>query len=80
MAETNSKSIASFTLGILSIVVPSIGLILGIIGIFVSRLVSLKLINPMKRVQYYWFMSSDSFRFIVFRILLSGSSGSSVIH
>jgi hypothetical protein len=32
-ARTNSKSVASLTLGILSIIIPTIGLVLGIIGI-----------------------------------------------
>lgn len=36
MEKTNSKSIATLTLGILSIMVPYIGLILGIIGIVIS--------------------------------------------
>lgn len=35
--ETNSNSTISLTLGILSIVIPLIGLILGIIGIVFSR-------------------------------------------
>ena len=34
--QTNSYSIASLTLGILSIIIPFIGLILGVIGVFVS--------------------------------------------
>jgi hypothetical protein len=33
----NSKSVVSLTLGILSILIPHIGLILGVIGIVVSR-------------------------------------------
>lgn len=33
----NSKSVISLTLGILSILIPHIGLILGVIGIVVSR-------------------------------------------
>ena len=37
-AQTNSKSVASLTLGILSIIIPTIGIILGIIGIVVSRM------------------------------------------
>lgn len=36
MGETNSKSIASLTLCILSIFIPFVGLILGIIGIVLS--------------------------------------------
>lgn len=36
MEETNSKSIASLALGILSIFIPFVGLILGIIGIILS--------------------------------------------
>ena len=36
MEKTNNKSIASLTLGILSIIIPYIGLILGIIGIVIS--------------------------------------------
>lgn len=36
--ETNSKSIISLTLGILSIIVPFIGLVLGIIGVVFSRI------------------------------------------
>ena len=36
MVKTNNKSIVSLTLGILSIIVPYIGIILGIIGIFIS--------------------------------------------
>lgn len=36
MEKTNNKSIVSLTLGILSIIVPYIGLILGIIGIVIS--------------------------------------------
>ncbi|WP_330502664.1 DUF4190 domain-containing protein [Peribacillus frigoritolerans] len=36
MKKTNNKSIVSLTLGILSILVPYIGLILGIIGIVIS--------------------------------------------
>lgn len=35
--ETNSNSIISLTLGILSIIVPFIGLVLGIIGVVLSR-------------------------------------------
>ncbi|GAB3056563.1 DUF4190 domain-containing protein [Virgibacillus ainsalahensis] len=35
--ETNSNSIISLTLGILSILIPFIGLVLGIIGVIVSR-------------------------------------------
>lgn len=35
---TNSKSIISFTLGILSIFIPMIGLVLGIIGIIISTI------------------------------------------
>lgn len=35
--QTNSSSIISLTLGILSILIPFIGLILGIAGIVVSR-------------------------------------------
>jgi hypothetical protein len=37
-ARTNSKSVASLTLGILSIIIPTIGLVLGIIGIVISRM------------------------------------------
>lgn len=36
--RTNSKSVASLTLGILSIMIPIIGLILGIIGIVLSKI------------------------------------------
>ena len=36
MVKTNNKSIVSLTLGILSIIVPYIGLLLAIIGIFIS--------------------------------------------
>ncbi|MEK4091903.1 DUF4190 domain-containing protein [Viridibacillus sp. FSL H8-0110] len=36
MEETNSKSIASLALGILSIFIPFVGLIFGIIGIILS--------------------------------------------
>ena len=36
-SQTNSKSVISFTLGIFSIVIPIIGLILGIIGVVFSR-------------------------------------------
>ncbi|MEC2056197.1 DUF4190 domain-containing protein [Peribacillus psychrosaccharolyticus] len=36
MVKTNNKSIVSLTLGILAIIVPYIGIILGIIGIFIS--------------------------------------------
>ncbi len=36
MEKTNNKSIASLTLGVLSIIVPYIGIILGIIGIVIS--------------------------------------------
>lgn len=35
--ETNRESIISLTLGILSIIVPAIGLVLGIIGVVLSR-------------------------------------------
>ena len=35
--QTNSNSVISLTLGILSILIPFIGLILGIIGVVVSR-------------------------------------------
>ena len=35
--QTNSNSISSLTLGILSILIPFIGLILGVIGIVISR-------------------------------------------
>lgn len=35
--ETNSSSIVTLTLGILSILIPFLGLILGIIGLFVYR-------------------------------------------
>jgi uncharacterized membrane protein len=37
-SETNSKSIISLTLGILSIIVPFIGFVLGIIGVVLSRI------------------------------------------
>lgn len=36
MVKTNNKSIVSLTLGILSIIVPYIGILLAIIGIFIS--------------------------------------------
>lgn len=36
MVKINNKSIVSLTLGILAIIVPYIGIILGIIGIFIS--------------------------------------------
>lgn len=36
MEKTNNKSIAALTLGVLSIILPYIGLILGIIGIVIS--------------------------------------------
>ncbi|MFD4932183.1 DUF4190 domain-containing protein [Peribacillus butanolivorans] len=36
MEKTNNKSIVSLTLGVLSIIIPYIGLILGIIGIVIS--------------------------------------------
>ncbi|MBT2722864.1 DUF4190 domain-containing protein [Bacillus sp. ISL-46] len=36
MKKTNNKSIAALTLGILSIIVPYIGLVLGIIGLVLS--------------------------------------------
>ena len=36
-AETNKNSIVSLTLGILSIVIPMIGLVLGILGVVFSR-------------------------------------------
>ena len=36
MEKTNNKSIAALTLGILSIIVPYIGLVLGIIGLVLS--------------------------------------------
>lgn len=35
--QTNSKSVISLTLGILSILIPLIGLLLGIIGVVFSR-------------------------------------------
>lgn len=35
--ETNSKSVISLTLGILSILIPFIGMILGVIGVVISR-------------------------------------------
>ena len=35
--QTNSKSVVALTLGILSILIPYIGLVLGIIGVVVSR-------------------------------------------
>ena len=34
--QTNSKSVAALTLGILSIVIPYVGLVLGIIGLVIS--------------------------------------------
>ena len=37
VGKTNSKSISSLTLGVLSIIIPYIGFILGIIGVFISR-------------------------------------------
>lgn len=37
MEETNSRSITAFTLGILSIIIPAIGLILGIIGLMIAN-------------------------------------------
>ncbi|WP_163100708.1 DUF4190 domain-containing protein [Peribacillus alkalitolerans] len=37
MVKKNSKSIASLILGILSIIIPTIGLIFGVIGIIISR-------------------------------------------
>ncbi|MBK3497397.1 DUF4190 domain-containing protein [Viridibacillus sp. YIM B01967] len=37
MENTNNKSIVSLTLGVLSIVVPYIGFILGIIGLVMSK-------------------------------------------
>lgn len=37
MKEANSESIITFTLGILSIIVPYIGLIIGIIGLVLGR-------------------------------------------
>jgi len=37
VVTTNSKSISSLTLGVLSIIIPYIGFILGIIGLFISR-------------------------------------------
>ncbi len=37
LGTTNSKSISSLTLGVLSIIIPYIGFILGIIGLFISR-------------------------------------------
>jgi hypothetical protein len=37
LSEANSKSITSFTLGILSIIVPYVGIILGIIGFVFSN-------------------------------------------
>lgn len=44
MVKTNNKSIAALTLGILSILLPYIGLILGIIGLVLSSK-SIKEIN-----------------------------------
>ena len=35
--QTNSNSVISLTLGVLSILIPHIGLILGVIGVVVSR-------------------------------------------
>ena len=35
--QTNSKSVASLTLGILSVLIPYIGFVLGIIGLVISR-------------------------------------------
>jgi hypothetical protein len=35
--QTNSKSVVSLTLGVLSILIPFMGLVLGVIGIVVSR-------------------------------------------
>lgn len=37
MGETNSKSIISIILGILSIIVPFVGIFLGIIGLVISQ-------------------------------------------
>lgn len=37
MEETNSRSITAFTLGIVSILIPAIGLILGIIGLVIAN-------------------------------------------
>lgn len=37
-AETNGKSIAALVLGILSLLIPWVGIILGIIGIILARL------------------------------------------
>lgn len=36
-SQTNSKSVIALTLGVLSIVIPYIGLLLGVIGVVVSR-------------------------------------------
>ena len=35
--STNSKSVAALTLGILSIIIPIFGILLGVIGIYFSR-------------------------------------------
>lgn len=35
--RTNQKSISALTLGVLSIMIPAIGFILGVIGIFIAR-------------------------------------------
>ncbi|PGL66754.1 hypothetical protein CN925_20785 [Bacillus sp. AFS055030] len=37
MGTINSKSISSLTLGVLSIIIPYLGFILGIVGLFISR-------------------------------------------
>lgn len=41
--QTNQKSISALTLGVLSIMIPAIGFILGVIGIFLAR-------NSMKEI------------------------------
>lgn len=43
--ETNSNSIISLTLGILSILIPFLGLVLGVIGVVVSRKASKEIVK-----------------------------------
>jgi len=47
--KTNSNSAISLTVGILSILIPAIGLILGVIGVVVSR----KAIKEIERTNEY---------------------------
>lgn len=44
-SETNNKSVVSLTLGILSIVVPLVGLVLGVLGVVFSKIATKEILK-----------------------------------